>query len=41
MTFNNEVYGMPVAGTQPVFFFYNKALLARYHLRFPATTTNY
>jgi len=39
VTFNNEIYGIPLAGTQPVFFFYNKALLARYHLSFPATTT--
>ncbi|MGO9659619.1 MAG: extracellular solute-binding protein [Acidimicrobiales bacterium] len=39
VTFNNEIYGIPLGGTQPVFFFYNKALLARYHLSFPATTT--
>jgi raffinose/stachyose/melibiose transport system substrate-binding protein len=39
VTFNNDVYGMPVAGTQPVFFFYNKALLAKYHLSYPTTTT--
>ena len=31
--------GIPVGGTQPVFFFYNKATLAKYHLSFPTTTT--
>jgi len=39
VTFNNEIYGIPVGGAQPVFFFYNKALLARYNLSFPTTTT--
>ena len=39
VTFNNKLYGIPVGGTQPVFFFYNKALLAQYHLSFPTTTT--
>ncbi len=39
VTFNKELYGIPLAGTQPVFFFYNKALMARYHLSFPSTTT--
>jgi raffinose/stachyose/melibiose transport system substrate-binding protein len=39
VTFNNEIYGIPLAGTQPVFFFYNKALLAKYHVGFPKTTT--
>jgi len=39
VTFDNKVYGIPVGGTQPVFFFYNKALLAKYHLSFPTTTT--
>jgi raffinose/stachyose/melibiose transport system substrate-binding protein len=37
VTFGNKVYGMPAAGTQPVFFFYNKSVLAKYHLAFPAT----
>ena len=37
VTFGHKVYGMPAAGTQPVFFFYNKAVLERYHLAFPAT----
>ena len=35
VTFNNKTYGMPVGGTQPVFFFYNKALMAKYHLQLP------
>ena len=39
VTFDNKIYGIPVGGTQPVFFFYNKALMAKYHLSFPATTT--
>jgi raffinose/stachyose/melibiose transport system substrate-binding protein len=39
VTFENKVYGIPVGGTQPVFFFYNKATMAKYHLRFPSTTT--
>jgi raffinose/stachyose/melibiose transport system substrate-binding protein len=30
---------MPFTGTQPVFFFYNKPVLAQYHLSFPTTTT--
>ena len=29
VTFNKEIYGIPVGGTQPVFFFYNKALMAQ------------
>jgi raffinose/stachyose/melibiose transport system substrate-binding protein len=37
VTFGDKVYGMPAAGTQPVFFFYNKSVLDRYHLGFPAT----
>jgi len=39
VTFNNKLYGIPVGGAQPVFFFYNKATMARYHLSFPTTTT--
>lgn len=39
VTFNNKIYGIPIGGTQPVFFFYNKALMAKYHLSFPSTTT--
>jgi ABC-type glycerol-3-phosphate transport system substrate-binding protein len=37
VTFNNKVYGIPILGTQPVFFFYNKLTLARFHLGFPKT----
>jgi raffinose/stachyose/melibiose transport system substrate-binding protein len=37
VTFGGKVYGMPAAGTQPVLFFYNKSVLAHYHLGFPAT----
>jgi len=37
ITFNNKLYGIPILGTQPVFFFYNKPLMAKYHLSFPAT----
>ena len=36
VTFGGKVYGMPAAGTQPVLF-YNKSVLAHYHLGFPAT----
>jgi raffinose/stachyose/melibiose transport system substrate-binding protein len=39
VTFKNKIYGIPVGGTQPVFFFYNKKTMARYHLGFPSTTT--
>ena len=39
VTFNGKVYGIPIAGSQPVFFFYNKPLLAKYGLSFPKTTT--
>jgi ABC-type glycerol-3-phosphate transport system substrate-binding protein len=35
VTFGNKVYGIPILGTQPVFFFYNKPLMARYQLQFP------
>jgi raffinose/stachyose/melibiose transport system substrate-binding protein len=37
VTFNKKVYGIPILGTQPAFFFYNKSVLAKYHLSFPAT----
>jgi len=37
VTFNGKIYGMPILGTQPVFFFYNKAVFAKYHLSFPTT----
>jgi raffinose/stachyose/melibiose transport system substrate-binding protein len=37
VTYKGQVYGVPVEGTQPVYFFYNKQIFGRYHLTFPAT----
>jgi raffinose/stachyose/melibiose transport system substrate-binding protein len=37
VTYKSQVYGVPVEGTQPVYFFYNKPIFARYHLAFPTT----
>jgi raffinose/stachyose/melibiose transport system substrate-binding protein len=37
VTVNGQLYGVPVEGTQPVYFFYNKPIFARYHLTFPTT----
>jgi raffinose/stachyose/melibiose transport system substrate-binding protein len=37
VTYNGQVYGVPVEGTQPVYFFYNKPIFAKYHLKFPTT----
>src|SRR5579875_535950 len=37
VTYHGQVYGIPVEGTQPVYFFYNKSIFAKYHLTFPAT----
>jgi ABC-type glycerol-3-phosphate transport system substrate-binding protein len=37
VTFNGKLYGIPILGTQPVLFFYNKTVLAKYHLGFPQT----
>jgi raffinose/stachyose/melibiose transport system substrate-binding protein len=37
VTVGGQVYGVPVEGTQPVYFFYNKAIFAKYHLTFPTT----
>jgi raffinose/stachyose/melibiose transport system substrate-binding protein len=37
VTYNGQLYGVPVEGTQPVYFFYNKQIFARYHLAFPTT----
>jgi raffinose/stachyose/melibiose transport system substrate-binding protein len=37
VTFNNKLYGMPILGTQPEFFFYNKSVFKQYGLSFPAT----
>jgi raffinose/stachyose/melibiose transport system substrate-binding protein len=39
VTFNGQLYGAPVEGTQPVYFFYNKTIFAKYHLTFPTTWT--
>lgn len=37
VTFNGKVYGMPILGTQPVFFFYNKSVFKKAGLSFPST----
>ncbi len=37
VTINGKLYGMPILGTQPVFFFYNKSIFAKLHLSFPQT----
>lgn len=37
VTVNGNVYGIPVEGTQPVYFFYNKTIFSKYNLTFPAT----
>jgi raffinose/stachyose/melibiose transport system substrate-binding protein len=37
VTFNSQIYGMPILGTQPVFFFYNKAVFTAAGLSFPKT----
>jgi raffinose/stachyose/melibiose transport system substrate-binding protein len=37
VTFNKKIYGMPILGTQPVFFFYNKSVFSKYGLSFPTT----
>jgi raffinose/stachyose/melibiose transport system substrate-binding protein len=37
VTYHGKVYGVPVEGTQPVYFFYNKSIFAKYHLTFPKT----
>ena len=37
VTYNGQLYGVPVEGTQPVYFFYNKPIFAKYHLTFPTT----
>src|SRR5579872_4677831 len=39
VTYQGKVYGVPVEGTQPVYFFYNKPVFSRYHLTFPTTWT--
>jgi raffinose/stachyose/melibiose transport system substrate-binding protein len=37
VTFNNKIYGMPILGTQPVFFFYNKSVFTSAGMSFPTT----
>ena len=37
VTVNGNVYGIPVEGTQPVYFFYNKTVFSKYNLSFPTT----
>jgi raffinose/stachyose/melibiose transport system substrate-binding protein len=37
VTYNGQLYGIPVEGTQPVYFFYNKQIFSKYHLTFPTT----
>ncbi len=37
VTINGKLYGMPILGTQPVFFFYNKSVFAKAGLSFPKT----
>jgi len=39
VTYQGQVYGVPVEGTQPVYFFYNKQVFDKYHLTFPTTWT--
>jgi raffinose/stachyose/melibiose transport system substrate-binding protein len=37
VTFNGNLYGVPIEGTQPVYFFYNKTIFSKLHLSFPTT----
>jgi raffinose/stachyose/melibiose transport system substrate-binding protein len=37
VTYQGQVYGVPIEGTQPVYFFYNKQIFDKYHLTFPTT----
>jgi raffinose/stachyose/melibiose transport system substrate-binding protein len=37
VTVNGNVYGVPIEGTQPVYFFYNKSVFSKYGLTFPTT----
>jgi raffinose/stachyose/melibiose transport system substrate-binding protein len=37
VTFNGQLYGVPIEGTQPVFFFYNKSIFSKLGLTFPTT----
>lgn len=35
VTFNGKIYGVPVNGVQPVYFYYNKDIFSQYHLTPP------
>lgn len=37
VTFNGNLYGVPIEGTQPVYFFYNKTIFHQLGLTFPTT----
>lgn len=37
VTFNHRLYGVPIQGTQPVFFYYNRNVFKKAHLSFPKT----
>jgi raffinose/stachyose/melibiose transport system substrate-binding protein len=37
VTFNGQLYGVPIEGTQPVYFFYNKSIFSKLGLTFPTT----
>ncbi|MDQ2812315.1 MAG: extracellular solute-binding protein [Actinomycetota bacterium] len=37
VTFDGHLYGVPIEGTQPVYFFYNKTIFSQLHLSFPTT----
>src|ERR1035441_8865869 len=37
VTFDGKLYGVPIEGTQPVYFFYNKTIFAHLGLTFPTT----
>jgi raffinose/stachyose/melibiose transport system substrate-binding protein len=37
VTFDGHLYGVPIEGTQPVYFFYNKTIFSKLHLSFPTT----
>jgi raffinose/stachyose/melibiose transport system substrate-binding protein len=39
VTFNNQIYGVPIQGTQPVFFYFNRTVFQKEHLTFPKTWT--
>jgi raffinose/stachyose/melibiose transport system substrate-binding protein len=37
VTFDGKLCGVPIQGTQPVYFFYNKTIFSKLHLAFPTT----